>query len=155
MQAYRLNHYPFYEISKNNVSNEHLQGTASLEFQKQPPEVFCKKRCSSKSRKIHKKTPVQEPQTLWHSCFLMNLAKFLRTPIFIKHLISLNKENSEKVTYIESTFSTASVMLLLLSYVDSFFRCNIKEFPQITYNLCLSRSYSQESCKCLFSLRRF
>ena len=25
-------------------------------FQKQPPEVFCKKRCSQKFRKIHKKT---------------------------------------------------------------------------------------------------
>ena len=26
--------------------------------QKQPPEVFCKKRCSKKFRKIHRKTPV-------------------------------------------------------------------------------------------------
>ena len=28
--------------------------------QKQPPEVFCKKRCSLKSRKFHRKTPVFE-----------------------------------------------------------------------------------------------
>ena len=28
--------------------------------QKQPPEVFCKKRCSQKFRKIHSKTPVPE-----------------------------------------------------------------------------------------------
>ena len=39
--------------------------TLSLQnnFQKQPPEVFCKKRCSQKFRKIHRKTPV--PETLF------------------------------------------------------------------------------------------
>ena len=29
-------------------------------FQKQPPEVFCKKRCSEKFRKIHRKATVPE-----------------------------------------------------------------------------------------------
>ena len=29
-------------------------------IQKQPPEMFCKKRCSQKFHKIHKKTPVPE-----------------------------------------------------------------------------------------------
>ena len=29
-------------------------------IQKQPPEVFCKKRCSYKFRKIDRKTPVSE-----------------------------------------------------------------------------------------------
>ena len=28
------------------------------EFQKQPPGVFCKKRCSLKFRKIHRNTPM-------------------------------------------------------------------------------------------------
>ena len=37
-------------------------------FQKQPPEVFCRKR------------------TLWHRCFPVNLAKFLRTPFLKEHL---------------------------------------------------------------------
>ena len=32
----------------------------SLNFQMQPPEVFYKKKCSQKFRKIHRKTPVQE-----------------------------------------------------------------------------------------------
>ena len=32
------------------------------ELQKQPPEVFCKKRCSEKFGKIHRKTLV--PETL-------------------------------------------------------------------------------------------
>ena len=31
-----------------------------LNGQKQPPEVFCKKRCSEKVRKIHRKTPEEE-----------------------------------------------------------------------------------------------
>ena len=35
--------------------------------QKQPPEVFCMKRCSKKIRKIHR-------------CFSVNFVKFLRTP---------------------------------------------------------------------------
>ena len=31
-----------------------------MQIQKQPPEVFYKKSCSEKFRKIHKKTPVPE-----------------------------------------------------------------------------------------------
>ena len=30
--------------------------------QKEPPEVFCEKRCSEKFRKIHRKAPVLKPQ---------------------------------------------------------------------------------------------
>ena len=36
-------------------------GTLNLDFQKQPPEVFCKKSCSYKFHKIHRKRPVPEP----------------------------------------------------------------------------------------------
>ena len=60
------------------------------EIEKQPPEMFFKKRCSKKFRKIHRKTPVPgslfyRPATLlkmrlWHRCFPMNFAKFLGTP---------------------------------------------------------------------------
>ena len=65
-------------------------------FQKQPPEVSYKERCSWKFCKILKKTPVPEPlfnkvaglrlaillkKRLWHSCFHVNFAKFLRTPL--------------------------------------------------------------------------
>ena len=39
---------------------EHM-GISNLTGQKQPPEVFCKKRCSKKFPKIHRKTPVPEP----------------------------------------------------------------------------------------------
>ena len=63
--------------------------------QKQPPEVFCKKSCSQKFRKIHRKNLCQSlffnkvtglrPVTLLkkrllHSYFPVNVAKFLRTP---------------------------------------------------------------------------
>ena len=33
---------------------------SSTKVQKQPPEVFCKKKCSYKFRKIYSKTPVPE-----------------------------------------------------------------------------------------------
>ena len=65
------------------------------------PEVFCKKRCSQKFRKIHRKTPVPEalfctvaglePATLlkkrlWHKSFPVNFAKFLRTPFLTEQI---------------------------------------------------------------------
>ena len=44
-------------------------------IQKQPPEVFCKKRCSQKFRKIHRETSV--PESLFQSsCWHL----FCRTP---------------------------------------------------------------------------
>ena len=61
--------------------------------QKQPPEVFCKKRFSYKFRKIHRKTPVPEPKacnfikkeslTQVFSCEFCKISKntfFYRTP---------------------------------------------------------------------------
>ena len=57
--------------------------------QKQPPEVFCKKRCSLKFPKIHRKTPLTATalttpaallkKRLRHRYFPVNFAKFLRT----------------------------------------------------------------------------
>ena len=65
-----------------------------MDFQKQSPEMFYKNRC--KFRKIHRKTLVLEflffnkvaglrdktllKKRLWHRCFPVNFAKFLRTP---------------------------------------------------------------------------
>ena len=53
-------------------------------FQKQPPEVFYYKSCSSKFRNIHRKTTVLESllkKGLQHRCFRVNTGKYLRTPI--------------------------------------------------------------------------
>ena len=70
-----------------------------MNVQKQPPDAFCKKMCSSKFHKIHRKTPVPEtffnrvvglrPATLlkkrfWYRCFPVNFVKFLRT-IFLQN----------------------------------------------------------------------
>ena len=54
-------------------------------FQKQPPDVFCKKIVLRNFAKCHMKTPVPEhlqlySKRLWHRCFPVNFAKFLRTP---------------------------------------------------------------------------
>ena len=64
----------FSEISKNTFfyraplvaasGGDHLVLACSAHLticQKLPPEVFCKKRCSKKFCKIHKKTPEPEP----------------------------------------------------------------------------------------------
>ena len=45
-------------------------------FQKQPLEVFFKKRCSQKIRRIHRKATV--PKSLNLRCFPVNFTKFLR-----------------------------------------------------------------------------
>ena len=72
-----------------------------MNVQKQSPEAFCKKMCSWKFHKIHRKTPVPEtffnkvaglrPATLlkkrlWHRCFPVNFAKFLRTIFLTERL---------------------------------------------------------------------
>ena len=75
----------------------HLQILTTIRSSR--PKVSVK-RCSWKFRKIHRKTPVPEsfcynvaglrPATLikkrlWHRCFPMNFAKFLRTSFFTEH----------------------------------------------------------------------
>ena len=87
----------FYEIFKTEylkyffslirIGHTHFTQLVILKvfiYQKQPL-VFCKKRCSQKFRKIHRKTPMPEAcsfikKTLWHRCFPLNFSKFLRTP---------------------------------------------------------------------------
>ena len=61
----------FCKIFTNTFFTDNLRTTTSefyfinkiflCSFQKQPPEVFCKKDCSQKFRKIHRKTTVPEP----------------------------------------------------------------------------------------------
>ena len=78
---------------------QNLQITAAVHyFQKRPPQVLCKKMCSLKVRKYHRKIPVLESvfnkvpglkacnfitKKVQHRCFS---AKFLRTPFLTKHL---------------------------------------------------------------------
>ena len=63
--------------------------------------MFCKKGVLTNFTKIHRKTPVPESlfnevaglrsatllkKRLWHRCFPVNFAKFLRTPFIIEHV---------------------------------------------------------------------
>ena len=75
---------------------QNLEITAAVHyFLKQPPEVFCKKMCSLKVCKYHRKIPVLGPvfkscrtwslkfftKKLQHRCFPVKFAKLLRIPI--------------------------------------------------------------------------
>ena len=60
-------------------------------FQKQSSRGVLQERCSLKFRKIHRKSPGLRPanllkKRLWHRCFSVNIAKFLRTPFLTEHL---------------------------------------------------------------------
>ena len=70
-------------------------------IQKQPPEVFCEKGVPTNLTKFtgkhlcqslfFNKVPGSRPATLlkkriWHWCFPVNFAKFLRTPFLTEHL---------------------------------------------------------------------
>ena len=49
---------------------------AYVQFQKQPPAVFCKKSCSLKFRKFHRKTPVLE--SLFNKVAGLQACKFIK-----------------------------------------------------------------------------
>ena len=51
------------------------------DIQKQPPQVFCKKRCSEKFRKFHRKVRDFIKKRLPHRYFPVTSSKCLRTPI--------------------------------------------------------------------------
>ena len=80
-----------------NTNGLHTFISPERHDQKQLLEAFCRKKCSLKFRKIHRKTSVPEfrvsfliklqaaPATLlkkrlWHRCFPVNFLNFLRTP---------------------------------------------------------------------------
>ena len=80
------------KILKRTINIVYTDFRANYEnksYQKQPLEVFCNRRCIYKFCKIPRKIPVLEslfPATLlkmklWHKCFPVNFAEFLRTPL--------------------------------------------------------------------------
>ena len=48
------------ELIISNPISTTFKNEGELDFKKEPPEVFCKKMCSYKFSKIHRKTPVPE-----------------------------------------------------------------------------------------------
>ena len=59
---------------------------SKVQSQKQPPEVFCKKSCSQKFPKTHRKIHGLQLylKRLWHRYFHVSFAKFLR-PSFLQN----------------------------------------------------------------------
>ena len=55
-------------------------------LQKQPLEVFYKKRCSQKIGKIHRKTPLPEPQETLAQVFSCEFCEISKTTLFTEHL---------------------------------------------------------------------
>ena len=53
-----------------------------MNVQKQPPEAFCKKMCSWKFHKIHRKTPV--PEAFLNKIFLLKRDSGLRPATLFK-----------------------------------------------------------------------
>ena len=94
------------------------------DIQKQPPQVFCKKRCSQKFRKFHRKKPVMESlfskvtglqacdfikKRLPHRYFPVKSSKCLRTPflrtsandcfwILLVKLLARGQQLNQKIT---------------------------------------------------------
>ena len=85
-----------------------------VQIHKQPPEVFCKKGVLRNLPKFTGKHLSQRPATLfkkrlWHRCFPVNFAKFLRTPFFTEHLRCL-------LLQIRTFFKKAKSTLLKSTY---------------------------------------
>ena len=79
---------------------EPFSSSSILRKNSRRPEVFCKK-VFPEILKIQGKTPVpgtffqrncRPKSSLWHRCFPVNLAKFLRTPFLTEHLQRLPLE---------------------------------------------------------------
>ena len=65
------------------------RATLWLKVRSSRPEVFCRKGVLRKFAKFTGKHLCQSlflKKRLWHRCFLLNFAKFLRTPFLKEHL---------------------------------------------------------------------
>ena len=75
-------------ISSTSYSFSHFYWSVNCMSQKQPQEVFCKKSCSWKLRKIHRKSlkpAILLKKRLWHRSFPVNFLKFPRTLFVTEH----------------------------------------------------------------------
>ena len=82
------------------------------ELQKQPPEVFCKKRCSYTAPATLLK------KGLWHRCFPVNFAKFLRTTFSQNTSARLLLELAVKENCVEKTCGSHSFSRMLFVLVE-------------------------------------
>ena len=71
--------------------------------------MFCKKRCSCRLR-----PGTSFKKTLWHRCFPLNFAKFLRTSFLIKHLrwlLLISKPKNNRSIFSQGLFETVVLTL--------------------------------------------
>ena len=96
-QIYKQTSSTFYtsnDVPRRRTISTSYQGCeiekteAATEVQKQSPEVFCKKRCSQKFRKLHRKKPALE--TFLNKVADLQLANYLKrhsnTSAFLRRL---------------------------------------------------------------------
>ena len=104
----------------------------------QSPEVFYRKSCSWKFRKIHRKTPAPEffliklqVWGLWHRCFPVNFTKFLRTPFFRRPL-----DDCFWISYVHETLRTEISMIVPMTTWLSWLKLTpvLKDSCNITAN---------------------
>ena len=106
------------------------------------PEVFCKKGVL----KNFLRSATLLKKTLWHRCFPVNVAKFLRTPFFIEHLrwLLLNaamniktldrasaRQDPEKKTNLNE--SASQKMCFCGKYFIIIRHLSVREHPQIIF----------------------
>ena len=94
--------YNFFSIRDLNYSrNLEILEMYNIIFKSSRPEMFCKKDVLKNLAKFTGNTCARVfffKKRLWHRCFSVNFAKFLRTPFFIEHLWRLLREkNNVKV----------------------------------------------------------
>ena len=78
----------------------------NISTQKQPPEVFYKKRCSSKFRRIHRKTPV--PENFFNKVAGLRLCNFTKKESLAQVFSREFCEISKKTFFTEHLRTTAT-----------------------------------------------
>ena len=96
---YEILVFQFEPVSARPTHPSHNDGSDQDEPQKQPPEVFCKKRCFQKFRKTHCKTPV--PESLFKNNFIK---KETLAQVFSNELCEISKNTF----FTEHIWATAS-----------------------------------------------
>ena len=96
MENFQLICIAIFMTKQTVLQNPNSESLDKIKIQKQPPEVFCEKRCSQKFHKIHRhglffnkvaglSSATLLKKRLWHRCFPANFVKFLRTPFYEEH----------------------------------------------------------------------
>ena len=96
---------------------------------------------------------LQLKKRLWRRCFPVNIARFLRRPILIKHLWWLPLVKLESYLWNQKNFSSSYFCVHLISYVPSTLWRNSCKTPYPQKNVCGGvHSFSNSNLK-TFKLR--